>query len=195
MISKIGDKDFNFEELYLQYHSKFVIIARRYVRDAMVAEDLVTDSFISFWDNRESSPPREINIPAYLLTIVKNKCLNYLTTQQRHMRIERQIHSTQSRLVDANIYSLKMCDPNQLFAKEVALIVRERLESMPELTRLIFEASRFGDMTYAEISQEHRVSIRRVTSEIQNALQLLRDALKDYLPIISSMVIIKSLYL
>jgi len=186
MTSKIEIKHFDFEELYTKYHSRFVIIARRYVRDVMVAEDLVPDSFISYWDNREnrSTPPLDINVPAYLLTIVKNKCLNYLTAQQRHMRIEKQIHSIQSRLIDANIHSLDMCNPNQLFAKEVSEIVAQKLKSMPELTRDIFEASRFRDKSYAEISQEYGVSVRRVTSEIQNALSILRKALKDYLPII-----------
>ena len=179
--------------LYIQYHTRFVIIARRYVRDIMVAEDLVTDSFISFWEHHNSVSPTDVNVPAYLLTIVKNKCLNYLTSQQRHLRIEQQIHNTQNRLIDANIRSLEMCNPNQLFAKEVSHIVQRELALMPDLTRQIFEASRFRDKTYAEISQEYGVSVRRVTSEIQNALFTLRKALKDYLPIVSMALIFRSL--
>ncbi len=191
MSSQIEINHFNFEELYVQYHARFVIIARRYVRDIMVAEDIVTDSFLTFWERREAKSGAEINVPAYLLTIVKNNCLNYLSAQQRHLRIEQHIHTTQSRLVDASIRSLDMCDPNLLFAKEVSQIVERELESMPELTRFIFEASRFRDKTYAEIAQEYGVSVRRVTSEIQTALSTLRSALKDYLPMASFVLVFK----
>ena len=36
---------------------------------------------------------------------------------------------------------------------------------------------------YAEIAERFGISVRRVTSEIQSALQILRRALKDYLPL------------
>ena len=34
-----------FEAVYTQYYARFVIIARRYVRDVAVAEDIVMESF------------------------------------------------------------------------------------------------------------------------------------------------------
>lgn len=170
-----------FEQLYAQYHPRFVVIARRYVRDAMVAEDLVTDSFVSFWENRERLDA-SVNRAAYLLTIVRNKCLNWLHAQQLHLRVEKQLHGQQYRLVAANILSLEACNPSGLFAEEVVRIVQQALEKMPDQTRRIFEANRFHDKTYAEIAAELGISQRKVTSEIQRALSLLRKELQDYLP-------------
>lgn len=170
-----------FEHLYAQYHSRFVVIARRYVRDAMVAEDLVTDSFVSFWENRERLDA-SANRAAYLLTIVKNKCLNWLHAQQLHLRVEKQLHGQQYRMVSSNILSLEACNPSGLFAEEVVRIVQRALEKMPGLTRQIFESNRFCDKTYAEIAAELGISQRKVTSEMQRALSLLRKELQDYLP-------------
>lgn len=179
----IGDSNIKneFGHLYNQYRQRFVIIARRYVRDRMIAEDIVADSFVSFWNNRNNIPS-DTNLPAYILTIVKNKSLNWLHAQQIHMRIENNIQTTQARLVDANIRSLESCDPERLFASEVQRIVKDAASRMPELTRIVFEKSRNEGKTYAEIAKECGISNRQVASEIQKALSILRKALKDYMP-------------
>lgn len=179
----IGDSNIKneFGHLYNQYRQRFVIIARRYVRDRMIAEDIVADSFVSFWNNRNNIPS-DTNLPAYILTIVKNKSLNWLHAQQIHMRIENNIQTTQARLVDANIRSLESCDPERLFASEVQRIVKDATSRMPELTRIVFEKSRNEGKTYAEIAKECGISNRQVASEIQKALAILRNALKDYIP-------------
>lgn len=170
-----------FGHLYNQYRQRFVLIARRYVRDRMVAEDIVADSFVAFWNSR-SKLASDTNLPAYILTIVKNNCLNWLRAQQIHFRIEDDLASTQSRLIDANIRSLSAMDPSNLFASDVQSIISDAIIKMPELTREIFILSRNTGMTYAEIAEELGISQRRVTSEMQAALSILRKALKDYMP-------------
>lgn len=180
MISENNIKK-EFGDLYDQYRQRFVIIARRYVRDRMVAEDIVADSFVSFWNNRENIPS-DTNLPAYILTTVKNKSLNWLHSQQIHLRIENQIQTTQARLVESSIRSLESCDPERLFALEVRNIVKNATERMPELTKIVFEKSRNEGKTYAEIARECGISNRQVASEIQKALAILRNALKDYMP-------------
>ena len=147
----------------------------------MVAEDIVADSFVAFWNSR-SKLASDTNLPAYILTIVKNNCLNWLRAQQIHFRIEDDLASTQSRLIDANIRSLSAMDPSNLFASDVQSIISDAIIKMPELTREIFILSRNTGMTYAEIAEELGISQRRVTSEMQAALSILRKALKDYMP-------------
>jgi len=170
-----------FGRLFAHYRPRFIAIAQSYVRDAVVAEDLVTDSFLSFWEHRtrielDSTPA------AYILAALRNKCLNYLRDRQNHLRTQRQLHSAETRIVQSRIDSLEMCDPKQLFADELLALVRTELERMPELTRLVFIASRLRQKTYREIADEQGITVRRVTSEIQTALERLRLCLKDYLP-------------
>ena len=40
----------DFERLYSEYKPRFIIIARSYIRNNMAAEDIVTDSFLYFWE-------------------------------------------------------------------------------------------------------------------------------------------------
>lgn len=70
-----------FDRLYTEYKPRFILIAQSYIRDAMVAEDIVTDSFLYFWEHRQ-----ELEItasaPAYILGAVKNGCLAWLRNQK-----------------------------------------------------------------------------------------------------------------
>ena len=43
----------DFERLYSEYKPRFIIIARSYIRNNMAAEDIVTDSFLYFWENKD----------------------------------------------------------------------------------------------------------------------------------------------
>ena len=180
-MKKTPDITKRFEDLYSRYRQRLVVIARRYVRNSMVAEDIVAESFVSFY-NKFAALPNDTNIPSYILTIVKNNCLNYLHAQQLHLRIDQQAASDQARMVNANIRSLQACNPEKLFANEIHLIVAEAIQKMPDLTRIVFVKSREEGKTYEQIALECGISVRRVTSEMQKALAALRSALKDYMP-------------
>lgn len=180
-MKKTPDITKRFEDLYSRYRQRLVVIARRYVRNSMVAEDIVAESFVSFY-NKFAALPNDTNIPSYILTIVRNNCLNYLHAQQLHLRIDQQAASDQARMVNANIRSLQACNPEKLFANEIHSIVAEAIQKMPDLTRIVFVKSREEGKTYEQIAMECGISVRRVTSEMQKALAVLRHALKDYMP-------------
>ena len=48
-----------------------------YVRDRTIAEDFVMESFMYYWEHKETLT-KDSNIPAYILVTIKNKALNYL---------------------------------------------------------------------------------------------------------------------
>ena len=169
-----------FVTIYGLYQPRLTKIAMRYVRDPLAAEDIVSDSFVSFYKTYKTLPP-DSNKASYLVTIVKNNCLNYLYAKQNHLRIEQNIHASHLRLVEENIRSLQMCDPQKLFANEVHVIIMDTLSKLSETDRQVFEKSRFEGKTYMEIAQDCDITVRKVTSIIQNVLAKLRKALKDYL--------------
>lgn len=162
---------------------KYVNFAARFVRDRNAVEDLINDSFVAFWENRETLAADAV-CEAYFYTIVKNRCLNYLRDRQTHSRIENRIHDTKARLRQYDLTALENYDPNLVFVSEIRVILRRQLETMPELTRCIFQDSRFENMTYEQIADKYRISIWKVAREIQTALNILRPALKDYLPLL-----------
>ncbi|MBF0647860.1 RNA polymerase sigma-70 factor [Dysgonomonas sp. GY75] len=172
-----------FGKLFEQYKSQFVIVARSYVRDAMVAEDLVMDCFISFWENRNKT---EIvhNIPSYILISIKRRCLNWLRDQSIHLKAQEDIHSTALRVISSRIATIETNDPNGLYVDEIAAIIKQELTNMPKQTRKVFLANRFDNMTYKEIGEKFGLSFNQVNFEIRKATQILRLSLRDYLPLL-----------
>ena len=172
-----------FGRLFATWRARFEAIACRYVRSAAVAEDLVSDSFMSFWENR-GRIPADANLQAYILIIVRNKCLDWLRAQSLHAKIEQEVYELRRRVLAADIRSLQAFNPEEIFSAEVASIVRQSLDRLPELTRDVFIARRFEEMSYKEIAEKYGITVRRVEFELEKAVKQLRVALKDYLPVL-----------
>ncbi len=172
-----------FCESFYRDRPKYVKFAVGFLRDRTAAEDLVNDSFVLFWENR-SRLAEDTVCEAYFYTIVKNRCLNYLRDKQTHYEIEGRIQENHLRLLQYDLMALENYDPNLIFSNEIRAILFRQLELMPERTRNIFCDNRLENMTYAEIAAKYDISIWKVAREMQSALQMLRLALKDYLPLL-----------
>ncbi|WP_295938006.1 RNA polymerase sigma-70 factor [uncultured Alistipes sp.] len=181
-----------FDELYIRYKYKFILIAYSYLQDEDVAEDVVTDSFIHFWENRDSLE-LDASPQAYILGIVKKKCLMHLRSQDIHRKATEAIHKYFQWEIKQNIDVLEDCDlTKQLFSKEVEAIFNAQVKKLPEIARKVFLSSRNEHLTYQEIAAKYNLTQRQVIREMSRALSLLRIALKDYLPVaVIAMLLLK----
>ena len=182
----------DFETLFNKYHSAFVQIANSYVHDFQVAEDITNESFAILLENSVAGGGilRTDNYAAYIYSTVKNKCLDYLRIHHSRIEIQKQMHLTRNRMQVYDMNSLYSSVPDKLFESELYDLVRDCIKGMPDLTRTVFIASRFEDKTYAEIADELHIPQRQVTAHIQKALKILRVELKDYLPMISLLLML-----
>ena len=180
-----------FNQLFAKYKDRFIYFAYTYLRDEEAAKDIVVDSFIYYWENRESIK-RGDNIPSYILKVVKNKCLNYLRAQNTREKVEKAINEHSTRVLQVQISTLEACDPQHIFSEEAQQLVREALNSMKPQTREIFIRSRDMDQTYKEIADEMNISVKVVEFHVSKALQILRLYLKDYnIPLLLIPIIIE----
>lgn len=171
-----------FNQLFATYQERFVHFATTYVRNSAVAEDITTESFLYWWENRASIDPGA-NLPAYLLTIVKNKCLNYLQHLQVREEYADAVRQQAEWALQTRIMTLEECNPNELFSAEALRLVREALAQMPEQSRRIFRMSRFEYKSNKEIAAELGMTVKGVEFHISKVLKALRKELKDYLPL------------
>lgn len=169
-----------FGRFFSDYRERYVRIAYSYVYQMDVARDIVTDSFLYVWERREELDS-EVNLKGYVYLCVRNRCISWLRERSMRTRVEDELSRHAELKRRAALDSLSDDTSDRLFAKEVSDIFREELLRMPALTRAVFEASRNEQMTYKDIALQYGISVRRVTAEIQYALQRLRLSLKDYL--------------
>jgi RNA polymerase sigma-70 factor (ECF subfamily) len=124
----------NFNNLFNEYYSRFVRFAMGYLKDRPVAEDFVSEAFTLYWENRENLLPNT-NAPAYILTIVKNKCINHLHHEQIRLNAEKEMTEHAEWVLNTRISTLEACDPEYLFSDEMREIVRKTLDKLPLKTR------------------------------------------------------------
>ena len=169
----------NFERLYSEYKPRFIIIARSYIRNNMAAEDIVTDSFLYFWENKDKLNITT-TIQAYILGSVKHGCLEWLRNQKNRLKIQQQIHTTAYRSIKAKITVLESTNPEASFTAEIKSIIECQINKM----RQSFLYNRSEGKTYQEIAEITGINVRNVTANIQRALAIMRIALNDYLIIL-----------
>jgi RNA polymerase sigma-70 factor (ECF subfamily) len=58
------------------------------------------------------------------------------------------------------------------------------MEALPEQCRLVFKLSRFEELRYQEIADQLSISIKTVENHMGKALKIMREQLKDYLPLL-----------
>lgn len=169
-----------FNKLYTNYHSRFRHFAYSYVKDTYIAEDIVNEAFMVYWEGKNSLKP-DSNVPAYILTIVKNKCLNHLKQKETQHKILSDIQDHTSWELSASILTLEACNPEELFSDEIKKIVNNTLKFLPEKTRNVFIMSRYKSKSHKEIAEILNITTKGVEFHITKALLVFRQNLKDYL--------------
>ena len=171
----------SFNEIYTSYYKKSFFFAKSYVHDDLAAEDIASDSLIKLWEKLKTE--KIDYIEPLLLTILKNKALDYLKHEEVKRTAFESMADWHQQELSIRISTLESCDPNEIFSDEVESIIRETLKLLPEQTRQIFLLSRFENKSNKEIAEQMGISIKGVEYHISKALKALRITLKDYLPL------------
>ena len=177
-----GQPDFKFfNELYAKYYKGFVRFAQSYVGDHAAAEDFVAEAFMAYWNNRDNVAP-DSNIRAYIMTILKNKCLNHLRHEGLKDKNLRRMNNDSIWELELRISTLEACDPQEIFSSEIQALVDGTVQSLPRKTLEVFVMSRYQNKSNREIAEYLGISVKGVEFHITKALSILKEQLKDYLP-------------
>lgn len=170
-----------FGKLYTDYRLRFIRFAQTYLSSASLAEDMVMESLAYYWEHRKELKSDE-NIPAYLLTVIKHKCLNHLREERLHSERNSLLSDVALWELDFKINTLSSCDPYELYSSEVQEIVNHTLSRLPSKTKQIFLMNRYENISYLEIAKRLDLNQKTIEYHISKALKELRIALKDYFP-------------
>ena len=170
-----------FETLYQHFYRKAFYFTRSYIFDELVAEDIASEALVKLWEQIRRN---DIKSPdAFLLTILKNKALDYLKHEQIKEEALNELKSAYDEELNMRISMLEACDPKEIFTAEIQKLVKDTLTEFPKLTRQIFEMSRYENKTNREIAEELNFTVKNVEYHITKVLKALRISLKDYLPL------------
>ncbi len=158
--------------VFRDYYTPLVRYGNTFLKDTDETEDVVQQVFVSMWEKR-AQLDIHTSVRAVLYRAVHNACLNRL----KHQKVRRDY---------AGDWKNTQSDSEQTDALEAAELqerINRAIETMPEQCARIFKMSRFEQLKYQEIADQLGLSVKTVENQMGKALKIIREALKDYLPL------------
>lgn len=157
-----------FRSLYMKDAPVLIRFALRYVPQE-VAEDIVHEVFLNIWKN-DKMTDGEIKF-SYLLTAVRNKCINYI---KQNSRIKKHIEIIAAEL-DENTN-----EPagESIIEDEFMQQIHNQIEKLPPKCKTIFKMSYLEKKKSLDIAGELDLSIRTVEHQLYLGLKTIRSRLK-----------------
>jgi RNA polymerase sigma-70 factor (ECF subfamily) len=182
VITKIrtGDID-SFEIIYLDLHPKLYAFCRKYVDDIELAKDIVQDVFFGFWEKRLLLQVNT-SVSAYLFQMLHNKCLNHLRNEKIKTRYKNSVE-LKFKESELNYFDELQESHVSIYFKDIEDIFKKSIDSLPESCKKIFLLSRIEGIDNKSIAASLNLSIRTVEHQNYRALKILKEQLKDYLPL------------
>ncbi len=164
-----------FETIFRTYYERLCNYANTILNDMDEAEEMVQGAFLTVWEKHDTLEIHT-SVKSYLYRAVHNSCLNRV----KHYKVRKTYGDSVK-----NQTELLHDDASQdLIGSELDAIVANAIDSLPDQCKLVFKLSRFENLTYAEIAEQLGISVKTVENHMVKALKVLREKLKDYLPVL-----------
>ena len=155
MISKTEQQDWlkrlcaGEEEAYRFFFKEYYQIlgsfAQQYVKEEMIAEDIVNDVIYELYRNKKSFPDI-VSLKSFLFTSIKHRSLNYIRgkkAQERYLQDPQVANDTEEFFLDA------------IIEEEVYFLMHKAITELPEKIQEIYKLSLSGESNEAIAAQLH----------------------------------------
>mgnify|MGYP003112084010 CR=1 FL=1 len=164
-------------QLYNQYCNGMLIVAIRFVKDTMEAEDIVQEAFIKAFSKLEQYKA-EVTFGAWLKRIVINKCIDVLKSKRQ-------------RLIELEEHHLNVVDTdyeNEWLVEDDITIdeVKTAIDNLPEKYKFVVMLYLVEGYDHQEISEilnisevASRTQLSRGKQKLQNELKLQKNGTRS----------------
>lgn len=173
-----GDEE-SYHYIFRTYYEQMCILANTILHDDFLAQAAVSDIISHIYEIRETLNIRT-NLRSYLLVSTRNTCINILGTKVKRTE------QTFSALKDDEMGGIfsgtdNVTPQGKLLDNELASLMSEFVNKMPEPTKSSFIMSRYKGMTYRQIATHEGISANTVKFRIKNALKMIEEHFSRYL--------------
>lgn len=172
LVQKIRDgSEKAFREIYDRYHVQMFFIAKRYLKDANLAEDAIQDIFVKLWEKRQKLD--HVNsIGSYLFTMVRNHVLNMLRDKKSELISISAVK--EEKLPAQNLTEEK------LQYSEYETILRRGVSELSGRKREVFELRTINGLSNSEVAELLHIHVRTVKTHYYNSSKFIRTYLKNH---------------
>ncbi|WP_214415459.1 sigma-70 family RNA polymerase sigma factor [Sphaerisporangium fuscum] len=167
----VGGDENALGELHERLYPLVLGLALRITRDRAVAEDIVQEVFVTFWERPLAFDPDKGTLRSWLATIAHRRAVDHVRTEER-----RRVSALAPRLAEPD-------DPSPLeewvLAADEAARVRRAVSDLPGEIREAIELAYYRGRTYRQAAEELGLPEGTVKSRIRLGLRRLAGELAE----------------
>lgn len=155
-----------FDSVFRKYEGGVRSMATRVVREPALAEDIVQETFVGFWQSPHKFDPARGSLQSFLVTIAHRRAVDLVRSEVSRTRRE-----------------LRPPDPShidvveEVLSKEVSAEVRKAVASLAPGERDAITLAHFGGLSYVETARRLGEPEGTVKSRIRSGMRKLAVAL------------------
>lgn len=163
----VAARDRSSLELLFKEHGAAVKgVAWRVLRDENLAEDIVQEAFVAFWDSPDKYDPSRGTIRTFLLTIAHRKAVDVVRSEVARSRREEKPPDPVHVDVEEEVWTRDLSDT-----------VRNALNGLAEGEREAITMAYYGGLSYVEVAEHLDLPEGTVKSRIRAGMKKLSVAL------------------
>lgn len=166
-----------FSDLYNRYQAALFFFAQGLLQNYQDAEDIVTESFIKFWNGGETFQTVEA-AGAWLRTTTRNACYDLLRLQKRRRMEELDVEQGRDDTQEQEYADMQA---------ELLAEIYEAVQALPQKSRKVFELKYIDGLKNEEICERLGTTNQTVRNQLASVLKTLRLRLQDkshFLPVL-----------
>lgn len=160
-----------YEKIFLHYNDGLYRFAFSFVKDRQVAEEVISDVFISLWGNRLKLPEIE-NLKVYLYISVKNRCIKYLS------RNKSRLYFSIDDLFLQHVAGTARSPEEMMVSQEILRSIEAAIDALPPKCKVIFRMVREDGLKYKDIAQILNISVKTIDAQMAIATKRIVESLR-----------------
>lgn len=176
-----------FKALYDLHKQRVYFTAYKVLQSSAAAQDALQEIFIKVWVNREKLAGMD-HFPAWLNTVIRNHLVDKLRE-----------HSTKERSLDfflqEGFETYADTTYHETEFRELLVLVEQATRQLSPQQQKVFALSRLEGMKHREIADELGISTETVKKYIMDALQRIREFLRQHGKDVSVVLLLQLLQL
>lgn len=163
-------------QLYDRYERPVYSLAYRVLREQRLAEDVVQDVFLGFWQRPVSYVADRGNFAPWILRVTRNRSIDVLRKRSR----ERSPGPDEQ----AALFEERIVDPEpepgeQVWSRAVAGRVRLAVQQLNDAQRQVIELAYFSGMTQTEMAEYLDTPLGTIKTRVRTALRRLNEIMSE----------------
>ena len=171
LASRLRNDDINaFNTLYWEYHAAVYANALKLIKDPVIAEDIVQETFVTVWGKRHTIDPDQ-DFAGWLFVISYHKTIDQLKRKLKEVLAHKKISIS---IEDHSIYVNADVKEEQLAAIEKAM------DQLSPQKRKVFELCKVQGRTYKKAAEELHISKYTVKEYLSEALVSIKKYIGEH---------------